>query len=92
LFPQQDLVKIDGERVLVLGDPELKPIVGCCNVGPTIKPCTLTLKVTRGYSGRVRIDGRPICLDTITGNTDGTPPTAIQYVVVDPGQGWVEEV
>lgn len=91
LIPRQSLVKIDGERVLVQSDPERKPITGCSNVGTTIKPCTLTLKVSEGYSGLARIDGRPVCLDTVTGNTDGTPPTAIQYVVVDPGQTLVEE-
>lgn len=91
LIPIQDLVRIDGERVLVRGDPERKPIAGCSNVGPTIKPCTLTLRVTAGYSGLVRIDGRPICLDPLTGSTDGTPPAAIRYVVADPGQTLVEE-
>ena len=77
LVPRQSLVKIDGDRVLVQSDPERKPITGCSNVGPTIKPCTLTLKVSEGYSALVRIDARPVCLDTVTGNTDGTPPTAI---------------
>jgi hypothetical protein len=91
LLPLQSLVKIDGERVLVRGDPEHKPILGCSNVGPTIKPCTLTLRVSAGYSSLVRIDGRPVCLDPLTGNTDGTPPTVIHYVVVDPGQALVEE-
>lgn len=91
LIPIQSLVKIDGERVLVRGDPERKPITGCSNVGPTIKPCSLTLKVSAGYSDLVRIDGRPICLDPLTGNTDGTPPSAIRYVVLDPGQTLVEE-
>jgi hypothetical protein len=91
LMPQQNLVKIDGERVLVRDDPERKPITGCSNVGPTIKPCALTLKVSAGYSGLVRIDGREICLDPLTGYTDGTPPSAIHYIVVDPGQKLVEE-
>jgi hypothetical protein len=91
LVPQQNLVKVDGERVLVRSDPERKPITGCSNVGPTIKPCALTLKVSTGYSDLVRIDGRPVCLDTLTGDTDGTPPTAIQYIVADPGQSLVEE-
>jgi hypothetical protein len=91
LAPRQDLVKIDGNRVLVRGDPERKPIVGCSNVGPTIKPCTLTLRVSAGYSALVRIDGRSVCLHPLTGSTDGTPPAAIRYVVVDPGQTLVEE-
>ena len=91
LSPRQSLVRIDGQRVLVRDDPERKVITGCSNVGPTIKPCSLTLKVSAGYSDLVRIDGQSICLDPITGNTDGTPPTAIQYIVHDPGQKLVEE-
>jgi hypothetical protein len=88
---RQSLVRIDGEQVLVHGDPVHKLITGCSNVGANIKPCSLTLKVTEGYSELVRIDGQQVCLDTVTGNTDGTPPTAIQYIVVDPGQTLVEE-
>ena len=92
IFTNQNLVTIDGDRVLVKNDPELKPITGCSNAGPTIKPCALTLKVIAGYSNLIRIDGKPGCLDTVIGITDGTPPTAIQYFVRDAGQDFVEEV
>jgi hypothetical protein len=92
IWALQNLVTVNGDRVLVRSDPERKPILGCSNVGPTIKPCALTLRATEGYSELIRIDGRPVCLDTVTGNTDGTPPAAIQYIVADPGQDFVEEV
>jgi hypothetical protein len=93
LFPvQQDLVTIGQRKVLVEHDPEMKLIVGCPNIGATIKPCILTLKVEAGYSDFLRIDGHRICLDTVTGLTDGTPPGLVKYSVNLPGQSLVTEV
>lgn len=89
--PTQDWVRIAGRRVLVATDPEGRPISGCPNYGPSIKPCTTTLKVQAGYSGWIRIGGRALCLDTVTGYTDGTPPGVVKYVVNAAGQPWVEE-
>lgn len=89
--PSQDLVHIDGRRVLVDADPERRPIVGCPNYGPAIKPCTTTLKVQAGYSEWIRIDGHSVCLDAITGFTDGTPPGLVKYVVAAPGQEWLAQ-
>lgn len=86
LHPLQGLVRIAGRRVLVEPDPEGKSIVGCPNVGATMKPCQTTLKVVTGYSESMRIDGRRVCLDTVTGLTDGTPPGVVKYTVHDPGQ------
>lgn len=93
IFPHlQDLVTIEKRKVLVDNDPENKSIVGCPNIGATIKPCTHTLRVDAGYSGFLRIDGRRICLDTVTGLTDGTPPGIVKYTVRQPGQPFVAEV
>lgn len=86
LATPQSLVRVNGRRVMVHRDPEFKPITGCANLGPTIKPCTATLVATEGYSSFVRINGRAICLDTISGLTDGTPPGTVKYVVQSPGQ------
>jgi hypothetical protein len=88
----QSWVTIEGRRVLVRNDPVGCPIVGCPNSGPTIKPCTKTERVEKGYSDLVRIGGRPVCLDTVTGLTDGTPPLTVHYHVRTPGQGLVSEV
>ncbi|MBK8906967.1 MAG: hypothetical protein IPM60_03415 [Rhodospirillales bacterium] len=85
----QDLVTVAGRAVLVQSNPESRPIVGCPNVGPTIKPCLQTLKVEKGYSAFVRIDGKAVCLDTVSGLTDGTPPGTIKYSVRSPGQALV---
>ena len=87
----QSFVTISGSPILVEGDPVGKAIAGCPNVGATIKPCTSTLAVTRGYSNLVRISGRRICLETVTGLTDGTPPGMVTYNVKNPGQGFVSE-
>ncbi len=86
LLATQLYVTVNGRPMLVRNDPEFKGITGCANLGPTIKPCTLTLVATEGYSSFVRIDGRAICLDTISGLTDGTPPGTVKYVVQLPGQ------
>jgi hypothetical protein len=86
LAATQTWVTVEKRAVLLRPDPEGKAIAGCPNVGPTIKPCTTTLAVDAGYSSFVRVDGRPICLDTVTGLTDGTPPGTVKYDVKNPGQ------
>ncbi len=87
----QSFVRISGCPVLVDDDPEGRTISGCPNVGATIKPCTRTLAVTRGYSDLLRIDGHRVCLDAVSGLTDGTPPGTVEYIVRDAGQDFVGE-
>ena len=87
----QTLVTINQRRILVERNPQGRSITGCPNVGPTIKPCTTTLAVKRGYSDFVRINGKRVCLDTVKGLTDGTPPGSVNYKVRSPGQRLVEE-
>ena len=89
--PSQELLKIDKRRVLVATDPQGCTISGCPNYGPTIKPCTTTLKVDAGYSEWIRIGGRSLCLDAVTGLTDGTPPGIVKYLVNAPGQEWMDQ-
>ncbi len=89
--PSQEWLKIAARRVLVADDPQGCTIDGCLNVGPTIKPCTSTLKVEAGYSDWIRIGGRWLCLDAVTGLTDGTPPGAVKYIVADAAQDWVRQ-
>ena len=87
----QDWVTIEHRLVMVDDNPENRPIAGCPNYGPTIKPCVKTLKVKQGYSDLLRIGGKRICLDTVIGLTDGTPPGTVEYKVRTPGQGFVSE-
>ena len=88
----QNLVTVGGRRVLVETDPEGCAIGGCPMVGPGIKACLTTLKVKEGYSDLLRINGKRVCIDTITGFTDGTPPGTVKYKVNKPGQNLVKEV
>lgn len=88
--PAQHLVTIARRRVLVENDPEGRKISSCPYRSVTIKPCLRTLKVQTGYSELVRVDGKRVCLDTITGPTEGTPP-GNAYHVTGPGQDLVSE-
>lgn len=88
----QNLVTVARRDVLVERDPEGRPVVGCPNYGAGIKPCLATLPVQVGYSDFIRIEGRRICLDTVVGLTDGTPPGTVKYKVRNPGQNIVSEV
>jgi hypothetical protein len=90
--PSQSLVTIDGRKVLVDNDPETRSISSCPNIGATIKPCQTTLKVVVGYSTWVKVDKHAVCLDTVRGLTDGTPPGIVQYQVQVPGQGLVDSI
>lgn len=88
----QDLVRINDRPVMVATDPEGRSITGCpnANVVMGLKPCVTTLKVIEGYSALIRIDGHPVCLSTVRGLTDGTPPGTVNYKVLTPGQTLVE--
>ena len=87
--PSQSLVTVDGRKVLVRSDPEGRSISLCPNINVTMKPCTRTLVVQVGYSTFIRVDGRSVCLDSVSGLTNGTPPGIVRYVVRDAGQGLV---
>lgn len=89
--PTQNWVTVAMRRVLVEIDPEGRTIAGCPNMGVGIRPCVTTLKATAGYSDFIRVDGRRVCLDTITGLTDGTPPGLVKYKVNNAGQPFVQE-
>ena len=87
--PSQDCLRIDGARVLVAKDPEGRRIHGCPNISPATRPCITSLLVLTGYSELVAVDGHAVCLSTLEGLTDGTPPGATRYVVREPGQDFV---
>lgn len=84
--PSQEWVRVKGSPVLVDNDPQGRDISMCPNIGINIKPCNKTLPVAKGYSTFVRIGAKAVCLDTVEGFTDGTPPGAVKYNVRRPGQ------
>ena len=83
--------KLEERKVLVEADPVGRSISLCPNTVP-FKPCTTTLVVQKGYSEFIRVDNRRLCLDTVTGYTDGTPPGVVMYVVRLAGQKFVSEM
>lgn len=85
----QHWLTVEGVPVLVADDPEGREVVGCPNVGPTVKPCARTLAVAAGYSAWLRVDGHRIVLSGLDGLTDGTVPGTVHYLVRDPGQRMV---
>lgn len=87
--PSQRWVRISGSPVLIDDDPESRSIVTCPNFGPTIKPCTTTLRVMTGYSPWIRVGGQAVVLSNLDGLTDGTVPGTVHYTVRDPGQAYV---
>lgn len=86
----QSLVFALGSPVLVSRDPEQRPVT-LCPLAPPMKTCTLTINEEKGYSDLLQIEGHQVCLDTLTGLTDGGTPGDNRYLVQEPGQDLVEE-
>lgn len=82
--PRQSWVRVEQRRVLTDPDPAGRSIVGCPNVPPAGRPCLTTKKVLAGLSTMIQIDGAPVCLDPVTGMTDGVAP--VPYRVRSPAQ------
>jgi hypothetical protein len=80
----QGWVTVAGRAVLVDNDPEGRSIESCPWTGIGVKKCQKTLRVIRGYSTLVFVDGKAVCLDTVTGFTESLPP--VLYNVQHPGQ------
>jgi hypothetical protein len=89
IHARQSWVTIAQRSVLVATDPEGCDIVKCSNVVTPNVPCTKTLAVQTGYSTFIRIEGRKVCLDSVTGLTNGTLQGTILYSVARPGQTFV---
>jgi hypothetical protein len=92
LDPIQHWVSINKRVILVEGDPLGRSIAACPNATPVTPPCRTTVSVDRSasYSGLVRIDGLPVCMDTATGATDWSQLGTIPYGVSTAGQTLVK--
>lgn len=90
LQASQTWVRAGGRPLLVARDPERRSIAGCPNLTVVTKPCTTTLAVTVGYSDLLAIDGHAVCLDNLSGMTDGQGGV-YRYEVNHPGQQLLAE-
>jgi hypothetical protein len=90
LIPRQSVVLAGGAPVMCVPDLIGAPIVGCAQPPtPTTKPCTTVIATLPGsWSLKVLAGGRPVYLTTLSGQTDGVPPSPI--MVVSPGQMLVQ--
>jgi hypothetical protein len=88
---RQGYVTINAVPILVHGDPVGRTVHLCPNFNPPMgqKPCTVTKKVLKGYSTFIRISGRPICLSSVEGKTEGTPAGQVRYFVQRSGQDFI---
>lgn len=89
-IPGQMQVTIQGGAVLCVPDLLGAPIAGCTQPPtPTTKPCTTLVTTLPGsWSMKVTVGGRPAYVATLSGVTDGVPPSPV--VVVFPGQVTVQ--
>ena len=89
--PSQKWVRVADKPVLVKPDPVGRSIRGCANENllSGIKRCTKTMTLSAGESLFVKIDGRPVCLESVTGLTNGTPAGVVKYSVTHAGQSFV---
>jgi hypothetical protein len=85
LTPRQMQVLVQGSPALCEPDLMGAPIAGCMQPPtPSSKPCTLVVSTMPGSSSLlVKVGGRPVYLNTLTGMTDGVPPGIV--TVMSPG-------
>jgi len=90
LIPRQGVVTIKGAPVMCVPDVIGAPIVGCAQLAtPATKPCTTVVSTFPGsWSLKVLVGGKPADLASLTGLTDGVPPSPI--TVAFPGQVLVQ--
>ena len=90
LIPRQGVVLAGGSPVMCVPDLIGAPIVGCTQPPtPATKPCTTVLTTLPGsWSLKVLVGGKPAYLASLSGQTDGVPPSPI--MVAFPGQTLVQ--
>jgi hypothetical protein len=81
-------LKVQGKSVLLKSDIENAPVSAACtnqNTSSTHK-CTKVSSVTGGESTKLKVGGVPVMLSTMTGFTDGFPPSPSPLTGVTPVQ------
>jgi len=90
----QHFVRIGGGKVNIEGDTDKCNVssLSCAILKDPSKglfPCNKTVAETGGYSRFVTIEGRKICMDSVTGKTISNPAGGT-YSVRNPGQHFVK--
>jgi hypothetical protein len=81
----QQQLKAAGGPVLVMGDMEGKPIIGCTlTASASTTPCSAVVATVAGASAKLSVGSTPVLLDTAKGVTNSVPPGTWQ--VRSPGQ------
>ena len=72
----QSKLKVAGAKVLVTGDLTSVPISQCTTVTDNTgnKQCMMTTSAQGGVSAKLKVAGKGVLLETITGTTDGIVP------------------
>lgn len=69
-------LKVQGSRALVSGDLAGKPVAGCAtppNPNTSTVPCLSTTSAgAQGVSTKLKVNGRGVLLESISGQTSGT--------------------
>lgn len=86
--PSQNLVFI--EEVPMLVEPDLvdRPISACPHTSGATPPCLVTVSVEEGptYASFVRIEGRRLCKDSLSGKTDWSKLSLVPFNATDARQ------
>jgi hypothetical protein len=90
LIPKQMTVLAGGSPILCEPDLMGAPIVGCAlSPSPSTKPCTTVVSTMPGSTSlKVKVSGKPAYVATLSGLTDGVPPSPL--IVAYPGQTVVQ--
>lgn len=86
----QSKLSVDGSKVLVDGDLTDCAISGCITVtdpNTSSKTCTSTTAAVGGVASKLKVNGKGVLLEDISGQTDGTVSGTLQtWSVQDAGQ------
>ena len=67
-------LRVNGQPVLLKSSIENKTVAGCATVpdpNTGAKPCTTVTAVSTGEATKLKVGGKAVILDTLTGDTDG---------------------
>lgn len=91
----QSKLTVGGAKVLVQGDLAGATISGCTivtdpNTGK--KQCTAVIAPANGAATKLKVDGKPVLLDTAQGPADGLAPVPETFSVQSAGQDKLQAV